>query len=107
MMMDTNVVTDDGHGNLTLIRSSDQDGGAPPCTLHSTLSAEGKSINAVAPESCALPAGVTQTVTSGMATIGAGNDTHTNKVSYTLEGTNAQGAAVIATSLSMATCMKM
>jgi hypothetical protein len=103
----TNVITDDGHGNLTIVRTSEADGGNPPCTLHSTLSSDGKSINAVAPESCAGTAGVTQTITSGMATLGSGNDTYKTTVSYTLEGTSPTGGTVMATGLSHGTCTKV
>ncbi len=103
----TNVITDDGRGNLTIVRTSDEDGGYPPCTLHSTLSSDGKSINAVAPESCAGTAGITQTITSGMATLGSGNDTYTSTVSYTLDGTGPMGGTVMATALSHATCTKV
>jgi hypothetical protein len=106
-MMNTNVITDDGHGNLTLVRTGDEDGGSPPCTLHSTLSADRKSINAVTPEKCPGAAGITQTITSGMSTIGSGNDTYTSEVAFTLDGTGAQGATVAATGLATGTCTKM
>jgi hypothetical protein len=106
--MNTDVITDDGHGNLTIVRTGEGDAGFPTCTLHATLSADGQSTTAVTPESCPGTLGLTQTITSGTATIGSdGGTTYTNRVTYTLEGTNAKGAPVTGTGLAMGMCAKM
>ncbi|MGH7438235.1 MAG: hypothetical protein ACRENE_21330 [Polyangiaceae bacterium] len=107
MSTNTDVITDDGHGHLTIVRTGEGDAGFPACTLHATLSADGKSTNAVTPESCPGAFGLTQTVTSGTATIGSDGTTYTNRVTYTLEGTNAKGAPVVGTGLAMGSCTKM
>jgi hypothetical protein len=105
--MSTSVITDDGQGNVTIARSSDLDGGLPPCTLHSTLSADGKTLTGKVPETCPANASIVQTITSASANMAAGNMSYSSSAAYTLSGTNANGKMVQATGSSAATCTKM
>lgn len=107
MTMGQSVISDDGHGNLTIQRSSETDGGFPPCTLHATLNADGKSTAGKTPETCPGNAMVTQTITIADSTMNSENTSYASSTSFTLAGTNANGKMVQASGMGSSTCTKM
>ena len=107
MTMGQSVISDDGHGNLTIQRSSEEDGGFPPCTLHGTLNSDGKSTTGKTPETCPGNAMITQTITMAGSTMNSNNTSYTSNSSFSLSGTNANGKMVQATGTGSSTCTKM
>jgi hypothetical protein len=107
MTMGQSVISDDGHGNLTIQRTSEEDGGSPPCTLHATLNADGRSTTGKTPETCPGNAMITQTLTMAGSTMNSNNTSYASSSSFTLGGTNANGKMVQAAGMGSSTCSKM
>lgn len=97
---ETNVVTDDGKGNLTVVITSTTDAGVLSCTLKSTLNADKKSSTLVAGQTCTA-AGVTVTYTSGSSTLNADGTTSTTSAFTASAGMNTVSGT------GAATCTKM
>jgi hypothetical protein len=107
MTMGQSVISDDGKGNLTIQRTSEEDGGFPPCTLHATLNADGKSTTGKTPETCPGNAMITQTITMAGSTMNSNNTSYASDSSFSLSGTNANGKMVQATGTATSMCTKM
>jgi hypothetical protein len=97
---ETEVVTDDGKGNLTVVITSMTDAGVLSCTLKSTLNADKKSSTLVAGQTCTA-AGVTVTYNSGTSTLNADGTTSTTSAFTIKASTNT------ASGTGLATCTKM
>lgn len=97
------VITDDGSGHLTRVRTPDN--GAPVCTLHSTLNADRMSFTNVAGETCATKNGGTVTYKTGSAMISATG--YTAASTWTFSGKTAGGAALVGDGTGTSTCSKM
>jgi hypothetical protein len=99
----TTVITDDGMGNLTSVRTPDEAGA--PCTLHSKLSSDGKSTTLEMGETCTAPNGGTLTYTSGGSTL-TNPSTYASMATWTFSGTTTKGAPLVGTGSGMSTCTK-
>ena len=97
---ETEVVTDDGKGNLTVMITTTTDAGVLSCTLKSTLNADKKTSTLVAGQTCTA-AGVTVTYNSGASTLNADGTTSTTSASTVKAGMNTASVT------SIATCTKM
>lgn len=99
----TVVITDDGMGNLTSVRTPDDAGS--PCTLHSKLSSDGKSTTVDAGQTCPTANGGTITYTSGGSTL-TSPTTYTSMSTWTFSGTTMKGAPLVGTGSGTSTCTK-
>jgi hypothetical protein len=96
--------TDDGNGNITTVRNPIDAG--PPCTLHSTLSADGNSLTLKPGQTCSTANGGTVSYTSGSSSLNS-DGTYTSNSTWTLNGTTAKGAPLVGTGTGNNTCTKM
>lgn len=99
----TVVITDDGMGNLTSVRTPEEAGA--PCTLHSKLSSDGKATAIDMGQTCTAPNGGTLTYTSGGSTLTSAT-TYSSTSTWTYSGTTAKGAPLVGTGSGMSTCTK-
>jgi hypothetical protein len=99
----TVVITDDGAGNLTAIRTPDEAG--VPCTLHSKLNSDGKSTTLDMGQTCTGPSGGTFTYTSGGSTL-TNPSTYTSMSTWSFSGMTTKGMPLIGTGSGMSTCTK-
>jgi hypothetical protein len=101
------TITDNGSGAVTVVRTPEGDGAAPPCTEHFTLGDAGMTLTANPNQTCQLPtATLMQTITSGTFTIGSNGTTYTTHVVESQSGTTSAGKPYQATATSMSTCTK-
>jgi hypothetical protein len=99
----TVTITDDGKGNLTIVRNSSD--GTPTCTLKSTLDSDGRSTTLTAGQTCTTANGGTVTYTSGGGTYNS-DGTRTTQSAWTYNGTTSSGAAIVGTGSGTGTCHK-
>lgn len=99
----TVVITDDGMGNLTSVRTPEEAG--VPCTLHSKLSSDGKSTTLDMGLTCTGPSGGTFTYTSGGSTL-TNATSYTSTSTWTFSGTTMKGMPLVGTGSGMSTCTK-
>jgi hypothetical protein len=100
----TVAITDDGNGNLTNVRDPIDAG--PPCTLHSTLSADGNSTTLKPGQTCTNANGATIAYTSGDSSMNS-DGTYTTNSTWTVNGTTMKGAPLVGTGTGSGTCTKM
>jgi hypothetical protein len=100
----TVVITDDGMGAMTIVRTP-VDGG-PPCTLHSHLGADRKSSTLDAGQTCTTETGDIVSYTMGGSTLTA-TDAYTSSSSWTISGQTKTGAPLMGTGTGSATCGQM
>lgn len=100
----TAVITDDGMGNITQVRTVVDAG--TMCTLHSKLGSDGKSTTLDMGQTCMTANGGTLSYTSGGATLTAPN-TFTSSSTWNFSGTTMGGAQLVGTGSGMSTCTKM
>jgi hypothetical protein len=106
--MSSIVITDDGTGNDTVVRTPEGDAVAAPCTEPAKLSASGTTLTITGMPKCpSAISGVTETFTSVSYTLAAGNTSFTTMASYTLSGTTTSGMTYAATGTATNTCNKM
>jgi hypothetical protein len=106
--MSSIVITDDGSGNLTIVRTPEGDAAAPPCTESATLGAGGMTATFKGMPMCTTATStISETFTTGMYTMGSGGTTFAGMTTYSLSGTTSAGKAYAATGSSSSTCMKM
>ena len=99
----TVTITDDGKGNLTADREPIDAG--PPCTLKSTLNADGRSTTLIAGQTCMTANGGTLTYTSGSSTLNA-DGTRATQSAWTLSGTTKTGAPLVGKGTGSGSCTK-
>jgi hypothetical protein len=99
----TVAITDDGHGNLTIVRTPAN--GAPMCTIMATLGADKMSFSYQPNQMCMTKNGVTQTFTMHLSTKTASGYSATS--AWTLSGMNTAGATVAATGTGSSSCTPM
>ena len=99
----TVVITDDGMGNLTSVRTPEEAG--VPCTLHSKLSSDGKTTTLDMGQTCSATNGGTLTYTSGGSTL-TNATTYSTMSTWTFSGTTAKGMPLVGTGSGMSTCTK-
>jgi len=100
----TVVITDDGMGNLTSVRTPDDAG--VPCTLHSKLNSDGKSTTLQMGQTCTTVGGGTITYTSGGSQL-TNPSTYTATSTWSFSGMTMNGMPLIGTGSGMSTCTKM
>lgn len=100
----TAVITDDGTGNLTQVRTVEDAG--ITCTLHSKLNSDGKSTTLDMGQTCMSANGGTLSYTSGGATL-TSPTTYTSSSTWSYSGMTATGKALVGTGSGMSTCTKM
>jgi hypothetical protein len=99
----TTVITDDGMGNITSVRTPDDAG--VPCTLHSKLNSDGKSTTIAMGQTCTLAGGGTITYTSGGSTL-TNPSTYSSTATWTFSGMTMKGMPLIGTGSGMSSCTK-
>jgi hypothetical protein len=99
----TVVITDDGMGNLTSVRTPDDAG--PPCTLHSKLNSDGKSTTLQTGQMCITGGGGTITYTSGGSTL-TNPSTYSSTATWDFAGMTKMGMTLLGTGSGMSTCTK-
>jgi hypothetical protein len=99
----TVVITDDGIGNLTRVRTPDN--GNPVCTLHAKLALNRMTFNDTVGETCMTKVGNVVTYSSGSAMISDAGYTAMSR--WTLTGKNTAGATLVGDGTATSTCTKM
>ncbi len=99
------VITDNGGGSLTLVRTPETDAGTPPCTESAKLAADGKSFDLVAGQTCQTANGGTITYKTVTATL-TSPTTYTSNGSWQLDGKTKTGATLTGTGTGTSTCTK-
>jgi hypothetical protein len=99
----TVVITDDGTGRITRLRTPDN--GAPQCTLHSTLGADQMSFTNDIGESCMTKNGGTITYKTGGAKLTAAG--YNAMSTWTFTGKTAAGADLVGDGTGSSMCVRM
>ncbi len=99
----TVTIVDDGDGRITTLRLPDN--GAPECTLHARLDADGRSTTLDGNQTCTSLNGGTVAYTSGETRI-ASATTYTASHTWSYAGTTAKGAPLVGTGSGASTCTK-
>jgi hypothetical protein len=102
----TSVITDDGHGNVTVERTWEADAGIAPCTESFTLSSDRRSLTAAAGNTCPTTTPtLTNTLGPVTATLSSSRTSYTTMATYTLSET-VNGAPYDGTGMAIGVCTK-
>jgi len=104
----SDVITDDGSGQVTIVHSEEGDAGAPSCTESWSLGGSGTTLTANAPIECATTrANITKTITTGACAMSPDGTTFTESASFTESGMTDSNQTYASSGASESTCTKM
>jgi hypothetical protein len=101
----TVVITDDGAGALTIVRTPNS--GAPVCTLHTHLNSDGMTTTDPSNQTCITHTGNMVTYTMETRVLASGGNSYTVHSTWTVQGKTTSGASLMGNGSGSSNCAKI